>query len=225
MKIENSNHNNIYFLWSGKRKLILTKNLTPGRKFFNEDLINEENTEYRVFDPTRSKYAAAIMQKISKLPVKEDDIILYLGASHGYTCSYLSDIIGINGFIFALDIAPRVVRDWVKVCEIRNNICPLLYDANKPELYKDKIAKADVVYQDIAQRNQVEIFLKNIDLFLRNNGYCLLAVKSRSIDVTKDPKQIYDIVKNKLISKLKIIDYKVLDPFQRDHCLFVCQKR
>jgi len=38
-------------------------------------------------------------------------------------------------------------------------------------------------------------------------------------------KQIYDIVKNKLISKLKIIDYKVLDPFQRDHCLFVCQKR
>src|SRR3989338_1816443 len=133
MNIEHSKYQGVYFLWLEKRKLILTRNLTLGIKFFNEDLIldTENNKEYRVFDPNRSKYAAAMMQKILNLPIKENDIILYLGASHGYTCSYLSDIIQEKGFIFALDVSARVVRDLVKICEVRKNICPLLFDANK----------------------------------------------------------------------------------------------
>ncbi len=225
MNIENSRYQGLYFLWREKKKLILTRNLTPGIKFFNEDLISDNNTEYRVFDPSRSKYAAAIMQKILNLPIKENDIILYLGASHGYTCSYLSDIIKEKGFIFALDISARVVRDLVKICEIRKNICPLLFDANKPDLYRDKITKVDVIYQDIAQRNQVDIFLKNVDIFLKNNGYCILCIKARSIDVTKNPKEIYKQVENLLNKRLKIIDFKTLDPFQRDHGFFVCQKK
>ena len=225
MNIENSRYQGLYFLWREKKKLILTRNLTPGIKFFNEDLISDNNTEYRVFDPSRSKYAAAIMQKILNLPIKENDIILYLGASHGYTCSYLSDIIKEKGFIFALDISARVVRDLVKICEIRKNICPLLFDANKPDLYRDKITKVDVIYQDIAQRNQVGIFLKNVDIFLKNNGYCILCIKARSIDVTKNPKEIYKQVENLLNKRLKIIDFKTLDPFQRDHGFFVCQKK
>ncbi len=228
MNIENSKYSGIYFLWLGKRKLILTRNLTPGIKLFNEDLIldKDNNTEYKVFDPYRSKYSSAIMQKILNLPIKENDIILYLGASHGYTCSFLSDIIKENGFIFALDVSARVVRDLVKICEVRKNICPLLLDANKPEKYKDKIVKVDVIYQDIAQRNQIDIFLKNVDLFLKNNGYCILCVKSRSIDVTKNPREIYKIVEKELIgNRLKIIDFKTLDPFQKDHGFFVCQKK
>ena len=75
MNIEKSNYQGIYFLWLGKKKLILTKNLVPETKLFNEDLILNENIGYRIFDPSRSKYAAAIMQKISKLPIKEKDIM------------------------------------------------------------------------------------------------------------------------------------------------------
>ncbi|MAG47992.1 fibrillarin [archaeon] len=220
-----SNYNGIYFQWQGKKKLVLTKNLTPKIKFFKEDLILEDNTEYRIFEPGRSKYSAAILQKISKLPIKENDSILYLGASHGYTCSYLSDIIGNKGYIFAVDLSPRVVRDLVKVSSVRENIIPLLFDANKPFLYKEKITKVDILYQDIAQRNQVDIFLKNVDLFLKNNGYCILCIKSRSIDVTKNPGEIYSYVRKQLAKKLKILDSKTLDPFQKDHCFFVCQKK
>ena len=73
--------------------------------------------------------------------------------------------------------------------EKRNNIAPFIESANHPEKY-DEIPKVDVVYQDIAQRDQVGIFLKNYDKFLKKDGFGLLCIKARSIDVTKDPKQI-----------------------------------
>ena len=106
--------------------------------------------------------------------MRKDNIILYLGAASGTTVSHVSDIVGADGFIFALDFAPRVVRDLVYVCEKRKNITPLLENAHHPEEYKDRVTKVDVLYQDIAQRDQVEIFLKNIEAFLKKGGYALL---------------------------------------------------
>lgn len=199
-----------------------TKNLVPGRTVYGERLIKEENIEYREWDARRSKLAAAILKGINN-PIKKGDVILYLGAATGTTASHVSDIVDKNGFVFALDFAPRVVRDLVYVCEERKNMAPLLEDANHPENYKDKITKVDVVYQDIAQKNQIEIFFKNIDLFLKKGGYAIIAVKARSIDVTKNPKVIFNEVEKELKKRLKIIGERNLEPFQRDHCLFVCK--
>jgi len=41
----------------------------------------------------------------------------------------------------------------------------------------------------------VEIFLKNVNTFLKKDGYAIIAIKARSIDVTKYPKQIFKEVK------------------------------
>ena len=101
----------------------------------------------------------------------------------------------------------------------------MLADANKPDELKQRISAVDVIYQDVAQKNQIEIFLKNIGLFLKNEGYALLAVKARSIDVTKQPKQIFNEVTEKLEKELKIIDYREIEPFQKDHCMFICKKK
>lgn len=202
---------------------LYTKNLAPGKTVYGERLIRQNNVEFREWEPKRSKLAAAILKGI-KNPIKEGDVVLYLGAASGTTCSHVSDLVDKEGFVFALDFAPRVVRDLVYVCEERKNIAPLLEDANKPENYKDKITKADVVYQDIAQKNQIEIFLKNTDLFLKKGGYAIIAVKARSVDVTKNPREIFEKVKEELKKHLKIIDFKNLEPFQKDHCLFVCKK-
>ena len=121
-------------------------------------------------------------------------------------------------------LAPRTVRDLLFVCEERKNMMPLLANANKPETYRNRITEVDVIYQDIAQKNQVDIFLKNLE-FLKPRGYALLAIKARSIDVTKSPQKIYREVEEKLREKLKIIDLKELDPLQKDHCFFICQKK
>ena len=208
-----------------KRRILLTKNLTPGKKVYDEKLIKEGKNEYREWNPKKSKLAAAILKNIKEIGIRKNDVVLYLGASYGTTVSHISDIIGKKGFIFALDFAPRVIRDLVFVCEERKNITPLFFDANHPEEYKNNITKqVDIVYQDVAQKNQAEIFLKNIEQFLRKEGYALLAVKARSIDITKNPRDIFNQIKEKLEKCLTVIDCKNLDPFERDHCMFVCKK-
>ena len=82
----------------------------------------------------------------------------------------------------------------------------------------------DVVYQDIAQKDQVNIFLKNCNEFLKKDGFGLLALKSRSIDVTKNPKEIYKHVWKELEKHITVVDHRILDPLQKDHALFVVKK-
>ncbi|MFC1733951.1 fibrillarin-like rRNA/tRNA 2'-O-methyltransferase [candidate division KSB1 bacterium] len=210
----------------GKR--LFTRGLIKGKPF-DERVVKDGGIEYRQIDPRKSKLAASIVKNVSQIGVKPGDIVLYLGASHGYTPSFMSDIVGddSNGFIFALDFAPRVVRDLVFVSEKRENIAPMMGDAFHPETYFHKVMQVDYVYQDIAQKNQAEIFLKNCKLFLKKGGFCFLAVKSRSIDIAKKPKKIFNQIRQDIESSglLTIVDYKELDPLEKDHCVFVCKRK
>lgn len=216
----------IFEVYEDKSKgKLYTRNLTPGKTVYSEKLFRENEIEYRDWDPFKSKLAAAILKGSSNIFIRKNDIVLYLGAASGTTASHISDIIGENGFIFALDIAPRVLRDLIFVAYDRKNIAPILADANRPSTYADKISQADIIYQDIAQRNQAEIFLKNIDLFLKKDGYALLALKARSIDIARKPQKIFDEIKRKLEEKVIIIDYRELEPFQKDHCFFICKNK
>ncbi len=208
----------------GKRFILLTKNIVPGKKVYDEPLIKDKGIEYREWNPNRSKLAAALMKGINDIHIKENDYILYLGAASGTTASHLSDIIGNKGFIYAVDFSPRVVRDLVFVAENRKNIAPILADASKPETYYKNISNVDVIYQDIAQREQADIFLGNFK-FLKNNGTAILCVKARSVDIAKKPKQIFKEMRERLEKETKIIDYKELGPFEKDHAIFICKKK
>jgi len=213
----------------GKFKKILTKNLTPSKTFFDEEVITEGKTAYRVLDPRHSKLGAAVMKGLHRSGFKPGSLVLYLGASHGFTPSYVSDIVGAEGFVICLDFAPRVVRDLVFVCEARENMAPLLADAKHPESYADKIPEGgvDVVYQDIAQKDQFDIFLKNCDRFLKLGGHGLFAVKARSIDVTKRPDLLFKDIRKRFedLDGYSITDYRELAPFEKDHAFFVVKKR
>jgi fibrillarin-like pre-rRNA processing protein len=209
----------------GRKKSLYTVNLVPGKKVYNERLIHENGTEFREWDPSRSKLAAAILKGCLNIGIRKGDVVLYLGAATGTTVSHISDIVGKEGFIFALDFAPRVIRELFFVALDRKNITPLLEDAHKPLSYADKISAVDVIYQDIAQKDQVNIFLKNCHMFLKKIGFGLLMVKSRSVDITKDPKEIYLSVRKELEKYMIIVDYRILDPFEKDHCFFLCKKK
>lgn len=204
-------------------KYLYTESLVPDSRHFEEPTVRLAGKEYRQWDARSSKLASSILKGMKSAFLKSSRV-LYLGASHGYTASYVSDIAS-NGFVYAIDFAPRVVRDLVFVVEKRKNMAALLADAKKPESYYHYIAPVDIVFQDIAQKNQVEIFLKNVNLFLRKPGFAYLALKARSIDSAKDPKKIYQEVRRQLEEEMKIIDYRLLDPFQKDHCMFLCTKR
>jgi len=215
---------NIFEVYTDERRRIYTVNLTPGKQVYDEKLVMDKGVEYREWNPRKSKLASSIMKGSPNIFIRKGDVVLYLGCSTGTTVSHVSDIVGNAGFVFALDFAPRVMREMVFTAEERSNIAPILADANKPDTYADKVTLADVVYQDIAQRSQVDIFLKNVRLFLRKGGYCHLAVKARSIDVTKKPKAIFSEVRQRLERELTIIDSRTLEPFQLDHCMFICKK-
>ncbi|MBT4540496.1 fibrillarin-like rRNA/tRNA 2'-O-methyltransferase [Candidatus Woesearchaeota archaeon] len=201
-----------------------TKNLIKGKKVYDEKLINDEGTEYREWSTVKSKIGAALAKNICPLNLNEGDFVLYLGAASGTTVSHVSDVIGKKGLIFGIDIAPRVLRQLYFLAHDRKNIVPILADCNKPEEYDYRICKCDFLVQDIAQKAQVQIFLKNLK-FLKTGGRGFLAIKARSIDVTKSPIKIFEMVKRQLEeAEVNIVDYMDLEPYEKDHCVFVVEK-
>jgi fibrillarin-like pre-rRNA processing protein len=216
------NPHKLFEIYQDKRR-IYTKSLVKGALF--EDRISREGgEEFREFDPRRSKLSASIVKGCTNIGIRKGDVVLYLGVSHGYTASHISDVIGEEGLLFGIDLAPRVMRDFVFLCEKRKNLVPILASANHTEEYVDKVCQADIVYQDIAQKNQAEMFIKNCNLFLKKGGYGLLAVKARSIDVKRKPKQLFVEIRQQLEKEFTVIDYKILDPFEKDHCMIIIKK-
>ncbi|NIM47238.1 MAG: fibrillarin-like rRNA/tRNA 2'-O-methyltransferase [Candidatus Aenigmarchaeota archaeon] len=202
---------------------LATKNPFSGYKPFDEELLKRDKKEFRMWNPTRSKAGAAIKKGIKEFPIEKDSKILYLGAAHGYTPSFLSNIIGKKGIIYAVEFSERCFNELLILCLKYKNIVPIFADARKPELYY-WMEKVDVVYVDIAQPDETEIAIRNCKEFLKPNGYLMIAIKSRSIDVTKSPKEIYkNEIKKLKDSGFKIIDWKTLDPLERAHAFIVAK--
>jgi len=204
---------------------LYTVNLTPGKRVYDEQLIKQNNIEYREWDAYGSKLATVILNGCRNIFLRKNDVVLYLGSASGTTVSHVSDIVGEEGFVFAVDIAPRVMRDLIFNCYGRKNIAPILESANHTKDLMERISLVDVIYQDIAQKHQVDIFLKNINTFLKKDGYAIIALKARSVDVTKHPKQIFKEVREILEKELIIVDYRTLEPYQKDHCMFICKNK
>lgn len=222
---EQSQFPGVYKLRKGMRIQLLTRNLSPGEQVYGEQLVRKAGVEYRAWEAKRSKLAAAILNGLNQLGLADGQSVLYLGASSGTTVSHVSDIVGSEGLVFAVENAPTMVRELVFVAEKRQNLIPILEDANHPERYQHRVLHADFLYQDISQRNQVEIFLKNVHLFLRPSGFCVLCVKARSIDMTKNPRDLFKEVRKQLEKEMLVVDARDLSPFQRDHMFFVCKRR
>ncbi len=210
----------------GRRKRIFTKNLVPGKKVYDEKLVKDKGIEYREWNPNRSKLGAYIMQGVTDAFIRPDQTVLYLGIASGTTASHISDIIGNGGMIFGIDPAFRPMMDLMFLCEKRKNITPILGDAFHPETYKSLVPeKVSVIFQDVAQRNQAEIFLKNVKTYLKKGGFGLLSVKARSIDMGAKPKQVFRQVREMLEKELTIVDFRSLEPFEKDHVMIIVKKK
>lgn len=206
-------------VWKEGNKL-LTRNLSPGKKVYTEQLFKIKGVEYREWIAYKSKAAAAITKGLKTFPLKFGDKVLYLGASSGTTPSHFSDIVGEQGVLYAVEISERSVRDLNVLAGDRPNIIPILANARLPDSY-NWIEKADIVYQDVATDDQSEILIRNCEKFLKQQGTAMIAIKSRSIDVTKDPKEIYKQELEKLEKHFKVVEKVELDPLEKDHMFVV----
>jgi len=213
--------NIFWFRIDGEKKLA-TENLVPKNQVYNEKLVKIKGTEYRIWNPFRSKLAATIMNGLRDFPFMQKSSVLYLGVSTGTTISHISDIVGQNGIIFGVEHTSRVARDFLdRVASHRKNIIPIIQDARKPQEYFSVFKKVDVAYVDIAQPDQTDIAIANCKMYLKSNGYLFLVIKTRSIDVTKDPKKVVSNEIKKLESLFEIKQIINLHPYDKDHVIVI----
>lgn len=202
------------------RKRIFTENFCKGEKVYNEKLVKYKGKEYRSWNPYRSKLAAAILNGYIFMaePAMK---ILYLGAASGTTVSYISDIVK-DGLIYAVEISPIAAKRLIGLSEKRKNVIPIFSDANHPDRYSSIVSNVDLIYQDISQRNQADIFISNVSRYLKKKKKSILMVKARSIDVSLKPKKVYELVCSNLEeNNLKIFDIIDLYPYEKDHSAII----
>ncbi|MBU1120299.1 fibrillarin-like rRNA/tRNA 2'-O-methyltransferase [Candidatus Micrarchaeota archaeon] len=213
-------------IYSIKNK-ILTKNMIKGEKVYGEELTELDGIEYRSWNPFRSKLAAAIKNGLKEVPVKEGTNILYLGVAEGTTASHLSDIIGEKGMLVGIDVSARAMHKFIQLCDKRKNLLPILANADKPEGYEDELngIEFNLLYQDISQKNQAEIFIKNAEKFLKKGRKGLLVVKARSISQEKKAEKIFEEETNKLEKEFNVIQVISLKPFDKEHVMVYCGKK
>lgn len=216
--------NNFFWVKVDGQEKLATENLVAGNQVYKEKLVNKKGIEYRVWDPFRSKLAAVIMNGLEIFPFKEKSKVLYLGVSTGTTISHISDIVGPGGIIFGVEHSSRVARDFLdRVASYRKNIIPIMQDARQPQQYFSVFGKVDIVYVDIAQPDQTDIAIANCKMYLKNQGYLFLVIKTRSIDVTKAPRKIIENEKKKLKTNFELEQVIDLMPYDKDHAIVIAK--
>lgn len=174
---------------------------------------------HRVWDPYRSKYAA-MHAKGQLVELDAGMVVLYLGAANGTTVSHFADYVEC---VYAVEFAPLPMQDLIMVSNTRKNIVPIMADASRPAFYAPMVEEVDLVYQDVAQPDQAGIFLKNMP-FLKPGGTGILMLKTRSVDVTKEPDDVLHEAIDMISPHAEICGQCWLDPYHRDHAAVICRK-
>lgn len=118
---------------------------------------NTTKVEYRVWNPFRSKLAAGILGGLDMIFMKPGAKVLYLGAASGTSVSHVSDIVGPEGRVYAVEFSHRSGRDLIGLATKRTNIIPIIEDARHPQKYRMLVGMVDVIFADVAQPDQARI--------------------------------------------------------------------
>ncbi|MFW9906664.1 MAG: fibrillarin-like rRNA/tRNA 2'-O-methyltransferase [Candidatus Thorarchaeota archaeon] len=225
MKLTKTNLEGVFQVKKNDKSRLVTLNKVLGKSVYGEQLLSIDEEEYRVWDPYRSKFAAAYLSGMRKLPQIHDKRILYLGVSTGTTASHFSDILD-KGVIFGIEFSPKVMRRFFRLAEQRNNLIPILADARRPEEYSPFVFEVDLIYQDVAQPEQARIFGRNSQEFLKSGGHGFLAIKSQSIDVVLKPDEVFSKQMEELEQDfgLEILEYRSIDAFEKKHAVLILKK-
>ena len=203
---------------------LATPNLVKGIRVYDEELVDSGNVQYRLWNPYRSKLAAAMLKGLRHMHIRPGSSVLYLGASTGTTSSHVSDIVGEKGSVYCIEMAERSMRDLVRVCENRHNMLPILQDARNVSSYSDEVGMADALYQDVSARDQDSILLAN-SVLLAKGSYAYVAIKSQSIDVSKDPKAVYSQFIASVSRSFSVVEEIDIMPYDKMHLFVVLKKK
>lgn len=211
--------------------MLVTKNLAPGESVYGEKRISVENpesdntdgtgassskTEYRVWNPFRSKLAAGILGGLDDIFIHPGGKVLYLGAASGTSVSHVADIVGPKGIVFAVEFSHRSGRDLINMATHRTNVIPIIEDARHPLRYRMLVSMVDVIFADVAQPDQARIVALNAHLYLKVDGAALISIKANCIDSTAAPEAVFAREVQKLREeRMKPLEQLTLEPYER----------
>lgn len=213
--------------WPGilrRGRELYTRNLRPGERVYGEELVVEDGVEYRHWDPWRSKLAAYLRNGAARLPYDHPRTVLYLGAAHGTTLSHLSDLLP-DARLFGIEKSAGSFGALLALSRRRSNLFPILADAQLPERYQADVGPVEFLYQDIAQRNQAEVFAENAVAMLSSGGRALLMLKVRSVTQRRPVAAV--VAESRVIltrQGLQVVDQRSLTPFSRDHVALAVER-
>ncbi|CAH8504549.1 unnamed protein product [Schistosoma bovis] len=228
--IEPHRHEGI-FVAKGKEDCLVTRNVVVGESVYGEKRISVEDDaggkiEYRVWNPFRSKLAAGIVNGLDQIHIKPGSRVLYLGAASGTTVSHVSDVVGADGVVYAVEFSHRSGRDLLNVAKHRTNVVPIIEDARHPHKYRMLVGMVDCIFADVAQPDQSRIVGVNAEYYLKNGGHAVISIKASCIDSVAAP----EVVFAKEVDTLRKLQFTpreqvTLEPFERGHAMVTAQYR
>jgi len=204
--------------------MLVTLNLTPGEAVYGEKRIEIEKDnvkkEYRQWNPFRSKLAASILGGVKNVHMKPGSKVLYLGAASGTTVSHVSDLVGPEGAVYAVEFSHRTGRELLEVAKKRTNVIPIIEDARKPQKYRMLVPMVDALFADVAQPDQARILAVNAHYFLKNGGGFVISIKANCVDSTAPAEHVFAAqVAEMRRQQFKPREQITLEPYERDHAV------
>ncbi|KAF1968906.1 Fibrillarin [Bimuria novae-zelandiae CBS 107.79] len=222
------------FVARGKEDMLVTRSLTPGESVYGEKRIaipsdsttsidvTKSTTEYRVWNPFRSKLAAGILGGIDNIYMQPGSKVLYLGAASGTSVSHLESTNRVANTVAAVEFSDRSGRDLINIASRCTNVISIVEDARHPLKYRMLVGIVDCIFADVAQPDQARIVGINAHPFLKNKGGVLIPIKANCIDSTAAPEAVFASEVQKLrAERVKPKEQLTLKPFERDHAM-VC---
>jgi fibrillarin-like pre-rRNA processing protein len=200
---------------------LFTRNLRPGERVYGEELRTSAGVEYRQWDPFRSKLAALLLKGAPSDLWGTVRSVLYLGGAHGTTVSHLSDLWP-DAELFVVEKSPVSFAPLLALARRRSNLLPLLADAQLPERYAADVGLVDLLYQDVAQRDQAAIFAENARTCLAPGGAGILMLKVRSVTQRRSAASVVHEARAELGRAGFPVRAEVgLAPFSKEHVALV----
>lgn len=214
------------FVGRGKEDVLLTRNMIPGSSVYGEKRISvstpDKKIEYRLWNCYRSKLAAGIACGLDNIYIKPKSVVLYLGAANGTTLSHVSEIVGSDTLVYAVEFSQRSGRDLVNLAMKRNNIVPIIADARTPYKYRMLVPMVDVIFSDISQPDQSRIVMENAQYFLKDEGGILISIKASCVDSSVPAEKVFSDEVNWLKkNEFKPVEQVTLEPYEKNHAMLV----
>ncbi|CAN1173115.1 rRNA 2'-O-methyltransferase fibrillarin 1 [Linum perenne] len=211
------------FIVKGKNNdAICTQNLVPGEAVYGEELISVKNkdgieAEYRIWNPIRSKLAAAIQCGVENIWVKPGSRVLYMGDICGTTVSHLSDLVGPDGLVYAVGESDVVVN----MSEKRSNVIPIYADYFVSVTYRMFVSMVDVLCAVIDDNQEVCALVMNTLHYLRTGGHFLFSTKASYVFINSENEIAFKDIDPREQKEYKVHEKIELDQLHKDRVMTV----